>query len=39
MAHATQIGADTVIADGAHDTLTLHNLLLNQLHHSNFIIT
>jgi hypothetical protein len=39
MEHATQIGADTVIADGAHDTLTLHNLLLNQLHHSNFIIT
>ena len=39
MAHATQIGADTVIAEGANDTITLHNVMLGQLHQGNFIIS
>lgn len=39
MAHAAQSGADTVITEGANDTITLHNVMLCQLHQGNFIIS
>jgi len=36
LSHATQVGSDIVIAQDAHDAVTLHNTALSQLTSQNF---